>query len=57
VIASVVPGFFVGWLPQADAHRVVDAYLLEGPKALLRYGLATLKLGQSGALSGDSVCG
>lgn len=44
VIASWFRGFFVGWLPQADVHRVVDAYLLEGPKVLLRYGLAMLKL-------------
>ena len=31
-----------GW--QADAHRVVDVYLCEGPKALVRFGLGLLRL-------------
>ena len=43
VYASWFRGFFAGWLPPDDVVRVVDAYLLEGTKVLLRVGLALLR--------------
>ncbi|CAE7729919.1 unnamed protein product [Symbiodinium sp. KB8] len=36
-------GFFTGWLPHADVVRIVDLYLAEGSKVLLRVGLGWLK--------------
>lgn len=30
--------------PQPDVHRVIDAFLCEGPKALIRFGLGLLRL-------------
>jgi hypothetical protein len=36
--------FFVGWLPSEDTFKVVDCYLSEGPKVLIRFGIAFLKL-------------
>lgn len=44
IFASWFRGFFTGWLPIEDVHRVVDAYLFEGPKVLIRFGLALLKI-------------
>jgi hypothetical protein len=44
IYSSWFRGFFTGWLPIEDCHRVIDAYLYEGPKVLIRYGLALLKI-------------
>lgn len=34
----------MGWLPSEDTFKVVDCYLSEGPKVLIRFGIAFLKL-------------
>ncbi|RYG40336.1 hypothetical protein EON68_04360, partial [archaeon] len=44
MLTSWFRGFFMGWLPPDDVHNIIDAYLYEGPKVLLRYGLALCKL-------------
>jgi Rab-GTPase-TBC domain len=44
IYASWFRGFFTGWLPTEDVHKVVDSYLMEGPKVLIRFGLAFLKI-------------
>lgn len=41
--ASWFRGLFVGWLPLPDCAAVLDAFLWEGPKVLMRLGLALLK--------------
>jgi hypothetical protein len=44
MFASWFRSFFTGWLPPEDVHCIVDAYLSEGSKVLMRYGLALLKI-------------
>ncbi len=44
VYASWFRGFFTGWLPPEDVLKVVDAFLVEGSKVLLRVGIALLRL-------------
>ncbi len=36
--------FFVGWITSEDTFNIVDCYLSEGPKVLIRFGIAFLKL-------------
>eukprot|EP01138_Halocafeteria_seosinensis_P011680 gb/GECG01011936.1/.p1 GENE.gb/GECG01011936.1/~~gb/GECG01011936.1/.p1 ORF type:complete len:805 (+),score=102.19 gb/GECG01011936.1/:1-2415(+) len=43
IFRSWFQNFFSGWLPHEDVYRVVDMYLSEGPKILIRLGLAWLK--------------
>jgi hypothetical protein len=55
VFASWFRGFFTGWLPPEDVHKVVDAYLYEGPKVLVRFGLALLKLAKHRLMAATSA--
>lgn len=43
VFTSWFRSFFVGWIPHEDVLKVVDAFLSEGRKVLLRLALAWLR--------------
>ena len=47
IFRSWIQSFFSGWLPLIDVFRVIDMYLSEGPKILVRLALAWLKFRKS----------
>ena len=55
IFASWFRNMFAGYLPPADVARVIDAYLFEGPKVLVRYGLALLKMTKRRLKTGTTV--